>query len=85
MAMPPPPPPEEAPPPPPEEPEPKRQKVDEFPLIPEDTFLAQHPVCVSVLSIVLLNSLIVNHVLFFGVGAILLPTSLMMLELPVKA
>lgn len=43
MAMPPPPPPEEAPPPPPEEPEPKRQKVDEFPLIPEDTFLAQHP------------------------------------------
>jgi splicing factor 3A subunit 1 len=46
-AMPPPPPPEEAPPPPPEEPEPKRQKVDEFPLIPEDQFLAQHPVCAS--------------------------------------
>jgi splicing factor 3A subunit 1 len=48
-AMPPPPPPEEAPPPPPEEPEPKRQKVDEFPLIPEDQFLAQHPVCASFL------------------------------------
>lgn len=43
-AMPPPPPPEEAPPPPPEEPEPKRQKVDEVLLIPEDQFLVQHPV-----------------------------------------
>ncbi|CAK9234013.1 unnamed protein product [Sphagnum troendelagicum] len=47
-AMPPPPPPEEAPPPPPEEPEPKRQKVDEFPLIPEDQFLAQHPGAVRI-------------------------------------
>ncbi|KAG6543090.1 hypothetical protein Mapa_015586 [Marchantia paleacea] len=42
-AMPPPPPPDEAPPPPPEEPEPKRQKIDDVQLIPEDQFLAQHP------------------------------------------
>lgn len=41
--MPPPPPPEEAPPPLPEEPEPKRQKLDDSLLIPEDQFLAQHP------------------------------------------
>jgi splicing factor 3A subunit 1 len=41
--MPPPPPPEEAPPPLPEEPEPKRQKIDDIQLIPEDQFLAQHP------------------------------------------
>ncbi|KAB2600072.1 hypothetical protein D8674_010343 [Pyrus ussuriensis x Pyrus communis] len=39
----PPPPPEEAPPPLPEEPEPKRQKLDDSMLIPEDQFLAQHP------------------------------------------
>ncbi|XP_057476392.1 LOW QUALITY PROTEIN: probable splicing factor 3A subunit 1 [Actinidia eriantha] len=39
----PPPPPEEAPPPLPEEPEPKRQKLDDSVLIPEDQFLAQHP------------------------------------------
>jgi splicing factor 3A subunit 1 len=45
MGMPPPPPPDEAPPPPPEEPEPKRQKLDEIALLPEDQFLAQHPVC----------------------------------------
>lgn len=45
MSMPPPPPPEEAPPPPPEEPEPKRQKLYEISLLPEDQFLAQHPVC----------------------------------------
>ncbi|KAL7158116.1 hypothetical protein ABFS83_02G120200 [Erythranthe nasuta] len=38
----PPPPPEEAPPPLPEEPEPKRQKLDDSMLIPEDQFLAQH-------------------------------------------
>ncbi|GLJ36513.1 hypothetical protein SUGI_0733490 [Cryptomeria japonica] len=43
QGMPPPPPPEEAPPPLPEEPEPKRQKIDELQLIPEDQFLAQHP------------------------------------------
>ncbi|EFH70077.1 hypothetical protein ARALYDRAFT_891028 [Arabidopsis lyrata subsp. lyrata] len=42
--MPPPPPPGEAPPPQPEEPEPKRQKLDESALVPEDQFLAQHPV-----------------------------------------
>ena len=42
---PPPPPPEEAPPPLPDEPEPKRQKLDDAALIPEDQFLAQHPVC----------------------------------------
>ncbi|XP_061365862.1 probable splicing factor 3A subunit 1 [Gastrolobium bilobum] len=41
--MPPPPPPEEAPPPLPEEPEPKRLKLDDSALIPEDQFLAQHP------------------------------------------
>lgn len=40
----PPPPPEEAPPPLPEEPEPKRQKLDDSSLVPEDQFLAQHPV-----------------------------------------
>lgn len=45
MSMPPPPPPEEMPPPPPDEPEPKRQKLDEIALLPEDQFLAQHPVC----------------------------------------
>lgn len=39
----PPPPPEEAPPPLPDEPEPKRQRVDDSSLIPEDQFLAQHP------------------------------------------
>ncbi|KAF5178337.1 Splicing factor 3a subunit [Thalictrum thalictroides] len=39
----PPPPPEEAPPPLPDEPEPKRQRVDDSLLIPEDQFLAQHP------------------------------------------
>ncbi|XP_057455152.1 probable splicing factor 3A subunit 1 [Lotus japonicus] len=39
----PPPPPEEAPPPLPEEPEPKKQKLDDSSLIPEDQFLAQHP------------------------------------------
>ncbi|XP_077211833.1 putative splicing factor 3A subunit 1 [Tasmannia lanceolata] len=43
QGMPPPPPPEEAPPPLPEEPEPKRQRVDDTSLIPEDQFLAQHP------------------------------------------
>ncbi|CAM8892247.1 unnamed protein product [Rhodiola kirilowii] len=41
--VPPPPPPEEAPPPLPEEPEPKKQKLDDSHLIPEDQFLAQHP------------------------------------------
>ncbi|OIT06962.1 PREDICTED: probable splicing factor 3A subunit 1 [Nicotiana attenuata] len=41
QGMPPPPPPEEAPPL-PEEPEPKRQKLDESVLIPEEQFLAQH-------------------------------------------
>lgn len=44
QGMPPPPPPEEAPPPLPEEPEPKRQKLDDSLLVPEDQFLAQHPV-----------------------------------------
>lgn len=44
QGMPPPPPPEEAPPPLPDEPEPKRQRVDDANLIPEDQFLAQHPV-----------------------------------------
>jgi splicing factor 3A subunit 1 len=39
----PPPPPEEAPPPLPEEPEPKRQRLDDSVLVPEDQFLAQHP------------------------------------------
>lgn len=48
MNMPPPPPPEEFPPPPPEEPEPKRQKLDEIPLLPEDQFLAQHPGAVRI-------------------------------------
>ncbi|XP_073118713.1 probable splicing factor 3A subunit 1 [Henckelia pumila] len=38
----PPPPPEEAPPPLPNEPEPKRQRLDDSILIPEDQFLAQH-------------------------------------------
>ncbi|CAL5437288.1 unnamed protein product [Camellia sinensis] len=42
MPPPPPPPPEEAPPPLPEEPEPKRQRLDDSVLIPEDQFLAQH-------------------------------------------
>ncbi|KAK4797221.1 hypothetical protein SAY86_029547 [Trapa natans] len=42
MGMAPPPPPEEAPPPLPEEPEPKRQKLDDSLLVPEDQFLAQH-------------------------------------------
>ncbi|KAJ1409228.1 Ubiquitin-like domain superfamily [Sesbania bispinosa] len=41
--LPPPPPPEEAPPPLPDEPEPKKQKLDDSALIPEDQFLAQHP------------------------------------------
>lgn len=45
QGMAPPPPPEEAPPPLPEEPEPKRQKLDDTALIPEDQFLAQNPVC----------------------------------------
>ncbi|CAK9326147.1 unnamed protein product [Citrullus colocynthis] len=36
-------PPEEAPPPLPDEPEPKRQKLDDSLLMPEDQFLAQHP------------------------------------------
>ncbi|GAV58127.1 Surp domain-containing protein/PRP21_like_P domain-containing protein, partial [Cephalotus follicularis] len=40
----PPPPPEEAPPPLPDEPGPKRQKLDDSMLIPEDQFMAQHPV-----------------------------------------
>lgn len=46
QGMPPPPPPEEAHPPPPlpDEPEPKRQKLDDSMLIPEDQFLAQHSV-----------------------------------------
>ena len=44
QGVPPPLPPEEAPPPLPEEPEPKRQKLDDSALIPEDQFLAQHPV-----------------------------------------
>ncbi|KAI4357688.1 hypothetical protein L6164_001622 [Bauhinia variegata] len=50
QGMPPPPPPEEAPPPLPEEPEPKRQKLDDTALIPEDQFLSQHPgpVCINV-------------------------------------
>ncbi|XP_076959177.1 putative splicing factor 3A subunit 1 [Bidens hawaiensis] len=39
----PPPPPEEAPPPLPEEPEPKKQRLDDSLLVPEDQFLAQHP------------------------------------------
>ncbi|WOL04677.1 putative splicing factor 3A subunit 1 [Canna indica] len=47
QGMPPPPPPEEAPPL-PDEPEPKRQRVDDVSLIPEDQFLAQHPGSVRV-------------------------------------
>ncbi|KAE8661478.1 putative splicing factor 3A subunit 1 [Hibiscus syriacus] len=43
QGMPPPPPPTEAPPPLPDEPEPKKQKLDDFMLVPEDQFLAQHP------------------------------------------
>ncbi|KAB1216618.1 putative splicing factor 3A subunit 1 [Morella rubra] len=43
QGMPPPPPPDEAPPPLPDEPEPKRQKLDDYLLVPEDQFLAQHP------------------------------------------
>ncbi|PKA47292.1 putative splicing factor 3A subunit 1 [Apostasia shenzhenica] len=39
----PPPPPEEAPPPLPDEPEPKRARMDDTSLIPEEQFLAQHP------------------------------------------
>ncbi|XP_065867612.1 probable splicing factor 3A subunit 1 [Euphorbia lathyris] len=48
--MPPPPPPEDAPPPLPDEPEPKRQRLDDSMLIPEDQFLAQHPgpVCITI-------------------------------------
>ncbi|KAJ0974427.1 hypothetical protein J5N97_016392 [Dioscorea zingiberensis] len=41
--MPPPPPPEEAPPPLPDEPEPKKPRIDDSSLIPEDQFIAQHP------------------------------------------
>ncbi|KAL2524697.1 putative splicing factor 3A subunit 1 [Abeliophyllum distichum] len=50
QGMPPPPPPEEAPPPLPEEPEPKRQKLDDSMLIPEEQFLAQHlgPACINI-------------------------------------
>ncbi|KAJ3696394.1 hypothetical protein LUZ61_000099 [Rhynchospora tenuis] len=43
LGVPPPPPPEEVPPPLPDEPEPKRQKLDDSSLVPEDQFLAQHP------------------------------------------
>ncbi|KAJ6996811.1 hypothetical protein D5086_010379 [Populus alba] len=43
QGMPPPPPPEDAPPPLPDEPEPKRQRLDDHALVPEDQFLAQHP------------------------------------------
>ncbi|GAB2281760.1 hypothetical protein Dimus_016328 [Dionaea muscipula] len=43
QGIPPPPPPDEALPPLPDEPEPKRQKLDDSMLIPEDQFLAQHP------------------------------------------
>ncbi|WCJ41480.1 SWAP (Suppressor-of-White-APricot)/surp domain-containing protein [Euphorbia peplus] len=48
--MPPPPPPEDAPPPLPDEPEPKKQRLDDSMLIPEDQFLAQHPgpVCITI-------------------------------------
>ncbi|KAF3610592.1 hypothetical protein DY000_02045319 [Brassica cretica] len=53
--MPPPPPHEEAPPPLPEEPEPKRQKFDESALVPEEQFLAQHPVMFSINSSVLFS------------------------------
>lgn len=44
LGMPPPPPPEEAPPPLPDEPEPKRARMDDSSLIPEEQFLALHPV-----------------------------------------
>ncbi|KAE9618697.1 putative splicing factor 3A subunit 1 [Lupinus albus] len=50
----PPPPPDEAPPPLPEEPEPRRQKHDDSTLIPEDQFLAQHPVWTMDLTITFL-------------------------------
>ncbi|CAI9090691.1 OLC1v1025514C1 [Oldenlandia corymbosa var. corymbosa] len=43
QGIPPPPPPEDAPPPLPEEPEPKRQKLEDSALVPEDQFLAQYP------------------------------------------
>lgn len=43
QGMPPPPPPDEALPPLPDEPEPKRHKLDDATLVPEDQFLAQHP------------------------------------------
>ncbi|KAG0468981.1 hypothetical protein HPP92_018309 [Vanilla planifolia] len=43
QGMPPPPPPDEAPPPLPDEPEPKRPRLDDNLLIPEDQFMAQHP------------------------------------------
>uniref|UniRef100_A0A2P2MQK5 Uncharacterized protein MANES_04G066600 n=1 Tax=Rhizophora mucronata TaxID=61149 RepID=A0A2P2MQK5_RHIMU len=43
QGIPPPPPPEDAPPPLPDEPEPKRPRLDDSMLIPEDQFLAQHP------------------------------------------
>ncbi|XP_075486666.1 putative splicing factor 3A subunit 1 [Primulina tabacum] len=42
QGMPPPPPPEEAPPPLPDEPEPKRQRLDDSMLVPEDQFLVKH-------------------------------------------
>lgn len=42
QGIPPPPPPEDAPPPIPDEPEPKRQRLDDSMLIPEEQFLAQH-------------------------------------------
>lgn len=48
QGMPPPPPPEEAPPL-PDEPEPKKQRIDESSVIPEDEFLAQHLVCTLLL------------------------------------
>ncbi|KAL3617476.1 hypothetical protein CASFOL_037797 [Castilleja foliolosa] len=50
LGMPPPPPPQEAPPPLPDEPEPKKQKLDDSTLIPEDQFLAQHsgPIRISI-------------------------------------
>ncbi|KAJ6919059.1 splicing factor 3A subunit 1 [Populus alba x Populus x berolinensis] len=48
QGMPPPPPPEDAPPPLPDEPEPKRQRLDDHALVPEDQFLAQHPGLVRV-------------------------------------
>uniref|UniRef100_A0A2P2MQL0 Uncharacterized protein MANES_04G066600 n=1 Tax=Rhizophora mucronata TaxID=61149 RepID=A0A2P2MQL0_RHIMU len=50
QGIPPPPPPEDAPPPLPDEPEPKRPRLDDSMLIPEDQFLSQHPgpVCVTI-------------------------------------